>query len=364
MASFWIEYEQGGEVRQTSFESESISIGRDRSSDFILDHPTVSRQHALVVHQGGGNFQLIVLSRGGLTAVDRTPVEGEVPLYDGSQVTLGKYTVRFRSHQAAPKPQGRQQQGSGVGAIGVSSPPSTPQAKEEKEEKKKDDGPGIMTWDEIAATSERDALEGVEVEQEMTNFQRIQEAKKKKEGSNPIVIVAGLMGAALLLLFALSGDGDSGSVVETERRPFEEQEPVVISVTCIDPSACEQEAEHNYQRGVDLLEQRAVETGNLFEGYHRLLLTQAYLEEAGIAQIPDEMDQWQELHDMARADLDARFQELRMRFHQAAQRNQHREMANILREIEAYFPERTARENRWARNRETQMKAQGIYPRN
>lgn len=367
MASFGLEFEQGSEVQRTSFESESISIGRDRSSDFILDHPTVSRQHALIVHQGNGMFQLVVLSRGGLTAVDGTPVEStEVTIYDGSEITLGKYTVRFRSHQAPPKPAsaGADEAAGGAAGMGGESPEQK-EADEEPEEEKKE-GPQIKSWDEIAASSEEDENEGQEgdVDAQMSNFQRIKEASSENDDeSNPAIIIGGLAGAALLLFFVLSGGGSGGSGVQQEAATFEEQEPVKISVSCIDPSACRQEAEHNYERGINLIEQRAIETGNLFEGYTRLLEARAYLEEAGIEEIPDEMDRWQEMHDEARQSLDARFQELRVRYHQANQRNQHREMVNILNEIEAYFPERSARENEWARDRETEMKNEGIYPR-
>ena len=373
MASFWLEFEQGGQLQQSSFESESIAIGRDRSSDFILDHPTVSRQHALIVHQGGGSFQLVVLSRGGMTAVDGKPVQStETDLYDGTGITLGKYTVRFRSHQAPKKPAGSGDMsdlggisglGSGVdggtGGGGIDVP-------EEPEEEAEDGGASIVSWDEIAAASAAEEAASKESEAAPTDFERIRQGKEKnKEGSNPAIIIVGLAGAGLMLFIALSsGGGNGGGVAQTQERPFEEQEPVAISVSCIDPAACEQEAERSYERALDLFEQREVETGNLFEGYERLLQTQAYLQEAGINEIPDEMDEWQEKHDMAREELDRRFQESRMRFHQANQRGRYSDMVDILTEIEAYFPERTARENRWARDQENDMKSKGTYPRN
>ena len=362
MASFCIEFEYGGQKQQTNFESESITLGRDRSSDFILDHPTVSRQHALIVHGGGGNFKLVVLSRGGLTAVDREPVsEAEVSLYDGSEITLGQYTVRFRSHMAPPKPGGIGDSGN-FGSIG-NSPGGGSAPKPEKKEEKKEEEPEkmIMSWDEIAAGPEKDE-DGEE--EAATDFQRIQSAtKKKKQESNPAIIIVALAGAGVLLFFALSGGGGGGGGSVTEQVPFEEQEPVVVSVSCLDASACRQEANQHYQRAVNLIEQRAIERGNLFEGYHRLLKARAFLDEAGVDELPSEMDRWHELHDLAREDLDRRFQELRVRYHQAAQRDNHREMANVLNEMQGFFPERSARENRWARERETEMKGRGIYPR-
>ncbi len=367
MASFWLEFEQGGQVQQSSFESDSISIGRDRSSDFILDHPTVSRQHALIVHQGGGAFQLVVLSRGGLTAVDGQPVEStETDLYDGTGITLGKYTIRFRSHQAPPKPSGGSglSEFSGLGS-GVDGDTGSDLDEPDQDDDEEDEGPDIISWDEIAAASKEEEAAGEQAAAAKSNFERIREGKKKnKEGSNPAIIIVGLAGAAVMLFVALSaGGGDDGGVVQTQQRSVEEQEPVAISVSCIDRASCEQEAERNYQRALNFFEQQAIETGNLFQGYERLLITQAYLEEAGIHEIPPEMDQWHEKHDMAREKLDRKFQESRMRFHQANQRERYGEMRDILDELEAHFPERTARENRWARQQENDMKSKGIYPR-
>ncbi|TXD36005.1 FHA domain-containing protein, partial [Lujinxingia vulgaris] len=103
MSSFWLEFDHNGQTQNASFNSQSVTIGRDRGSDFILDHPTVSRQHALIVEEGGGNYRLVVLSRGGLTAVDGQPVSGEVSLWDGAMLTLGKHSVRFRAPDATAR---------------------------------------------------------------------------------------------------------------------------------------------------------------------------------------------------------------------------------------------------------------------
>src|SRR5690554_1793712 len=104
MSSFWLEFDLNGQTQNASFTSQSVTIGRDRGSDFILDHPTVSRQHALIVEEGGGSYRLVVLSRGGLTAVDGQPVSGEATLWDGAMLTLGKHSVRFRAPDATAQP--------------------------------------------------------------------------------------------------------------------------------------------------------------------------------------------------------------------------------------------------------------------
>lgn len=382
MTSFWLEFQQGGQLQKASFESDSISLGRDRSSDFVLDHPTVSRQHALIVHEGQGRFELVVLSRGGLTAVEGEPVQSsQVELYDGTEVTLGKYTVRFRSRQAASKPARSpamadgsagmgQQGGGGFGgdsSMGGGQQPGLDGGGEQPApEDEGGDQAGIMSWDEIAASPEaQDGGDEAAKEAEPTDFERLQRAKKEDDKSNPAVLIGGAILAAVFLAVAFFGgsSGDSDTVQE-EAVPFHEQTPVEVSVDCVDPTTCKREAEQNYERALDLLEEQAVETQNLFEGYHRLLLVEAYLEEAGEDKIPDEMDEWQEKHDTARQELDANFRDLRMRYHQAKQRpGSGQEMADVLAEIEAYFPERTARENRWARDRESEMKSEGIYPR-
>lgn len=111
MPSFWLEYVQDGQRREFSFDSASVSIGRDKGSDFVLDHPTVSRQHALIVSNPQGH-QLVVLSRGGLTAIDGGQVSGEIELFDGSQIHFGQLAFTFRSRNAPRRPeQGQPPQG-------------------------------------------------------------------------------------------------------------------------------------------------------------------------------------------------------------------------------------------------------------
>lgn len=115
MGSFWLEYEQNGEVQTFPFDDSNVTVGREQTCDFVLDHPTVSRQHALIVDDGGGQFRLVVLSQGGLTAVDGEKLQEETALYDGSELYFGKLSFRFRSEQAPARPQ---QQSGGGQAVG------------------------------------------------------------------------------------------------------------------------------------------------------------------------------------------------------------------------------------------------------
>jgi pSer/pThr/pTyr-binding forkhead associated (FHA) protein len=98
MGSFQLEYGDNGEV--FSFTGESITIGRAESSDFVLDHPTVSREHAEIVDEGGGRFRIVVLSRNGLTALGGERVEESAPLRDGHLLHFGKLEFVFQSNEA------------------------------------------------------------------------------------------------------------------------------------------------------------------------------------------------------------------------------------------------------------------------
>ncbi len=389
MTSFRLEFEQGGQIQTVSFDGDSVSLGRDRSSDFVLDHPTVSRQHALIVREGPGDFVLVVLSRGGLTAVDGQPVQSsEISLYDGTSITLGKYSVRFRSDTAPRKPAGQppggamgsapmpQQPAGGVSqqpAGGVSQQPAggvsqQPEAEPEdavpeKEDPMESGAAGIQSWDEIAASEA--AREKAENQQaEVAAFRQARDSNKGQEETNPALVGAAVVGIVVLLGVALlAGGGDDGADDRAGDRGQEDRPPVEVSIECHDEASCLAEAEHNYERGVDLIERREVETANLFDGYHRLVKVKASLEEGGIEEIPEQMDQLQSLHDEAREELDGTFSEFRMQFHQASQQDEFHRMADVIDDIQTHFPEHTAYEYRWAREREREMQAQGVYPR-
>jgi hypothetical protein len=101
MASFWLEFDRDGQRQQYNFDAQSVTVGREQSSDLFLDHPTVSRQHAVFKADMRG-IRLVVLSKSGLTAVNGSPVQGEVDLADGSQVHFGQMAFVFRANQARP----------------------------------------------------------------------------------------------------------------------------------------------------------------------------------------------------------------------------------------------------------------------
>ncbi len=354
MASFWLEFEQGGQVRQIAFEQDSISVGRDRSSDFVLDHPTVSRQHALIVHQGGG-FQLVVLSRGGLTAVEGKPVQSqEVTLYDGTMITLGQHSFRFRSQYAPPKPSTSSVPHASLAATGGNqqAPPPGPVAPQEDK-----GGAGIVSWDEIAASSE---AYDEEVVPEATDFERLQAANKKGEGGpSPLIIIAAVVMVVMFVGVLLMTRGDGGGTVVADGGEVQ-LVPVEINVSCLDAGECRRNAVRAWERSEDLYDSRDVEAGNLFDSYKRLLEAKAYLEAGGIAEIPSEMSGLEERHVALRQELDELFAALRMRYHQAESRQRNQQAVDVLREINSFFPDRTSQEARWVREKELELQSRGI----
>lgn len=367
MTSFWLEFEYGGQVQQAHFEKSSISIGRDRASDFVLDHPTVSRQHALIVHRGGGVFQLVVLSRGGLTALEQQPVQSsEVNLYDGARITLGQHTLRFRCPQAIGAP------GGGPAAVASAAPspmqgawdgqlatPSEPAPSPGPVEDAKSDA-GIVSWDEIAASSEAQEEEEAS---SLSDFERIRRAKAKSdEQTNPVLVGGAGIIIVGMLVFLLFGGGSKKGGSEQNQVNFQDMAPLEVNVRCLDQGSCRRDALRSYALAVETFESRDVEVGNLYESYRHLMEAKAYLDAGGIAEAPVEMKDWQTLHDRTRGELNELFDRFRMQHHQASSRKRYNEMAEVIGLVMAYFPDRTSREYRWARDEETNMRARGVFP--
>ncbi|MBA2661906.1 MAG: hypothetical protein H0U74_06395, partial [Bradymonadaceae bacterium] len=261
----------------------------------------------------------------------------------------------------APPPQQHQQQaqqpsfgaampGGGFGAPVGGAPPMPEKPKGEA---------GIVSWDEIAQSKEANE----EMVAHATDFQKISAASSDKKGTNPVLVV----GAGLLIVVMMSyaflggekkGGGSKGPTVD-----FASMETVEITVECIGEADCMRQARASYMRGLDLIEKQDVENRNLFDGYKRMRETRVLLEKGNVVGIPDEMAKLESTESEARRVLDAKFREFQMRYHQSAQRQGYQEMVGVLNAIFVYFPDRTARENRWAVQREVDMKSKGTYPR-
>jgi len=64
-----------------------------------------------------------------------------------------------------------------------------------------------------------------------------------------------------------------------------------------------------------------------------------------------------------RAEMDAIFQQYRVKYHDKKTRKMYQDMSDILREITAYFPDKRCLYNRWAFQREREMKEEGVFPK-
>lgn len=439
--SFWLEYDQNGSRQEYPFDSSSVSVGREKSADLVLDHPTVSRQHALIVRNNGG-FKLVVLSRGGLTAIDGNQVHGEVDLFDGSVVHFGQLSFTFRSEEAPPAPSpgsgqaaasgfggapsqgfggaqpqgfGAQPQGQGFGGPGAQpqgqtgggqgfggaqpgtfgSGGSTPAGMnspqpggfgggnfgggglggdhsgsgQEVLEQKPPDAPvtnnGIMSWDAIAATADQDSHESAAGP---TDFERIQAAAKKADEqskSNPAVLIgAGILIVGMLVFILMPADvvkkSGGSDVVAFEDTPPITFQPGVLD--CVGNAECMAKARQSYNVGMETLDKVEVDIRNRFEGYRRLVMAEEFAAKAGNETLPAEFAQLEERRDKARAELDAIFRQQRVKYHDLSQRKMYNAMVDVLAEVTAIFPYKSAREHQWALKKERLLKEQGNYP--
>jgi hypothetical protein len=75
---------------------ERTTIGRSPDCDVFLDDVTVSRNHAVLIDDGGGRF--VIEDQGSLngTYVNRRRVES-AELEDGDELQIGKYRLTFLS---------------------------------------------------------------------------------------------------------------------------------------------------------------------------------------------------------------------------------------------------------------------------
>jgi hypothetical protein len=76
-----------------------ISIGRAKSSNLLLDHPSVSRLHALVHSTPDGHWQITDRESSNGVKVNGTAVK-EAVLRPNDEITLGEYRLRFEDSQA------------------------------------------------------------------------------------------------------------------------------------------------------------------------------------------------------------------------------------------------------------------------
>jgi hypothetical protein len=446
MGSFWLEYEQNGNVQTFPFKDGNVTIGREQTCDFVLDHPTVSRQHALIVDDGGGQFRLVVLSQGGLTAVDGEKLQEEAALYDGSELYFGKLAFRFRSEQAPARPHeqsgGRPAAGSGGHAgstpgrrgsqaggssrqsagqdsdrqpqsqPGAGRPagqgagaggPSRPQSSQSNETSARDSSAnasdsspmstgsgspdssdsqgsktsstantssraGVKSWDEIAESAEVDEDDEESVDPSSSLADNIgsggvggDDQEGAIEETDPKVALGGLIGIGLFMAYFFWPSGGPGP--KSNNDPLEETDPAeMVQVECLSDKECIKKAKSAYALGQENLDKQDSEVGNLFGAYRRFLEAQQYLEQAERDQNPSKLSDLQPNIDKAREALDEIFRNYQVKYRTAEKNSQPREMADALKTIQRYFPDKNAPEYKWAEDRILNMKERGKYP--
>ena len=89
----WLAYEEDGRERVVPLAREWTRIGRSLAADVRFDDATVSRRHALIVHQADGTRVLDDRSLNGVYVNGRR-VEWS-PLKDGDQIVVGRHTLFF-----------------------------------------------------------------------------------------------------------------------------------------------------------------------------------------------------------------------------------------------------------------------------
>jgi pSer/pThr/pTyr-binding forkhead associated (FHA) protein len=89
----YIAFEDGASQQVVPVQREWTRIGRSLAADVRFDDATVSRRHALIVHQPDGTRVLDDRSLNGVYVNGRR-VEWS-PLKDGDQITVGRHTLWF-----------------------------------------------------------------------------------------------------------------------------------------------------------------------------------------------------------------------------------------------------------------------------
>src|SRR3712207_2671003 len=97
-------HEAAGAIRRVVVQ-EIMTLGRDNNNDIVLDEPTVSRQHALLLCDADG-LRLIDLESTNGTLLNGVPLPPEQPqrLNDGDLIQLGRVLARYSVARPASTP--------------------------------------------------------------------------------------------------------------------------------------------------------------------------------------------------------------------------------------------------------------------
>ncbi len=404
MPSFRLDLEFDGRVQSRTFDTPSVTIGRDPASDIFLDHPTVSRQHSLIVESPQG-YSLVVLSQNGLTGVDGNKVAGSVAIQSGSRLQFGQFLATFHSDHGAATTQfapivgramlpegatqpGLNQNGMGSGILhdsptaaipaigmfqqspppgvapGPSQPfaPSQPAAHQTGAISNPQTSHGIVSWDDIAKQAGSDEPGA---DKAATHFERMKAAsdKNRKKGTNPLVLLVvalSAIGATYFLVFADGDDlGDGPAIIETEKA---EIQYLADDFACLKPDGCLDAANDRYNIGIENLKKKQADVGNLFRGYMSLDMADRFIKASGKPR-PKHMADLDAKRTEALAELKTIEQNYQVQYHRSHQRRAFDDMVAAINGMRAQFPDIRSRVYKDADDKEMYMKENAILPK-
>jgi hypothetical protein len=85
--------DEGDNVLLVALDRPVLHIGRSPSADIVLDHPTVSRRHAVIAQEGGHTVLLDDRSRNGVLVNGERL--GRAVLNDGDLIHVGDVAMRY-----------------------------------------------------------------------------------------------------------------------------------------------------------------------------------------------------------------------------------------------------------------------------
>jgi DNA-binding winged helix-turn-helix (wHTH) protein len=88
-------------ARETELSEGANLVGRERTADVWVGHPSVSREHARVT-VSGEKAELEDLGSKNGTWLGERRVEGPLPLADGDEIRVGEVRLRYRGPSADP----------------------------------------------------------------------------------------------------------------------------------------------------------------------------------------------------------------------------------------------------------------------
>lgn len=90
--------------RRINVESQQVLIGRSEEADLQLPHPSVSRRHCLIWHDGQGHRIRDLGATNRTRLNDRELDDTEQALVDGDHVTVGESILKFVGHASLEAP--------------------------------------------------------------------------------------------------------------------------------------------------------------------------------------------------------------------------------------------------------------------